>query len=68
MGVSGAQNTQCNAAHRGGNREPGNVSDAGSELSRGDSSRCVVSPGEEMWLEKPLNEIIVTPAFTHKQP
>lgn len=36
-----------------------------SELSRGDSSRCVVSPGEEMWLE---NEIIVTPAFTHKQP
>ncbi|KAF4794774.1 Galactosylgalactosylxylosylprotein 3-beta-glucuronosyltransferase 1 [Turdus rufiventris] len=44
MGVSGAQNTQCNAAHRGGNREPENVSDAGSELSRGDSSRCLVSP------------------------
>lgn len=31
----------------------------GSELSRGDSSRCVLSPDEEIWMEKPLNELIV---------
>uniref|UniRef100_A0A8C3UWI1 Galactosylgalactosylxylosylprotein 3-beta-glucuronosyltransferase n=1 Tax=Catharus ustulatus TaxID=91951 RepID=A0A8C3UWI1_CATUS len=46
MGVSSAQHTQCSAAHRGGNREAGSVSGAAvPELSRGDSSRCVVSPG-----------------------
>lgn len=37
------------------------------ELSRGDNSRCVVSPGEEAWMEKPFNEIAVG-AFPQHSP